>query len=85
MAKMPHKGYHSDKHEMNFFSMSKNCPGAIYCCQNGNKSFTFSLPGFEISDVLKIDDKDYSITFGLYFRCSYFLFLCMGNNLIYAL
>jgi len=38
---------------------------------------TFDLPirtecneikiGFEISDVLKIDDKDYSITFGLYF------------------
>ena len=26
------------------------------------------VPGFEISDVLKIDDKDYSITFGLYFR-----------------
>ena len=26
-----------------------------------------SLPGFEISDVLSINDKDYSITFGLYF------------------
>ena len=27
-----------------------------------------SLSGFEISDVLKIDDKDYAITFSLYFR-----------------
>ena len=27
----------------------------------------FSLTGFEISDVLSINDKDYSITFGLYF------------------
>ena len=26
-----------------------------------------SLTGFEISDVLSINDKDYSITFGLYF------------------
>ena len=25
------------------------------------------FPGFEISDVLSINDKDYSITFGLYF------------------
>ena len=25
------------------------------------------FPGFEISDVLAINDKDYSITFGLYF------------------
>ena len=32
------------------------------------KSFTSLFLGFEISDVLKIDDKDYSITFGLYFR-----------------
>ena len=28
---------------------------------------TFTLTGFEISDVLAINDKDYSITFGLYF------------------
>ena len=27
----------------------------------------FYFPGFEISDVLSINDKDYSITFGLYF------------------
>ena len=27
----------------------------------------FSVSGFEISDVLAINDKDYSITFGLYF------------------
>jgi len=43
---------------------------------------TFDLPlrtstneikiGFEISDVLKIDDKDYSITFGLYFSVEWF-------------
>ena len=26
------------------------------------------LAGLEISDVLKIDDKDYSITFSLYFN-----------------
>ena len=26
------------------------------------------FPGIEISDVLKIDDKDYSITFSLYFN-----------------
>ena len=29
---------------------------------------TLLKPGFEISDVLKIDDKDYAITFSLYFR-----------------
>ena len=28
----------------------------------------FYFPGIEISDVLKIDDKDYSITFSLYFN-----------------
>ena len=28
---------------------------------------TMTFKGFEISDVLAIDDKDYSITFGLYF------------------
>ena len=28
---------------------------------------TFTIIGFEISDVLAINDKDYSITFGLYF------------------
>ena len=27
-----------------------------------------SVSGIEISDVLKIDDKDYSITFSLYFN-----------------
>ena len=26
-----------------------------------------TLAGFEISDVLRISDKDYSVTFGLYF------------------
>ena len=29
--------------------------------------FTMHFLGFEISDVLAINDKDYSITFGLYF------------------
>ena len=71
--------------KINFLFMSKQILGAICCCQNCNKSFTSSPPGFEISDVLKIDDKDYSITFGLYFRCSYFLFLSMGHSIIYAL
>jgi len=28
----------------------------------------FFIKGIEISDVLKIDDKDYSITFSLYFN-----------------
>jgi len=28
----------------------------------------FNVTGIEISDVLKIDDKDYSITFSLYFN-----------------
>ena len=31
------------------------------------KSWIWVLTGFEISDVLSINDKDYSITFGLYF------------------
>ena len=30
--------------------------------------YIINFPGFEISDVLKIDDKDYAITFSLYFR-----------------
>ena len=30
-------------------------------------SYIYILVGFEISDVLGINDKDYSITFGLYF------------------
>lgn len=30
--------------------------------------FIYFLSGIEISDVLKIDDKDYSITFSLYFN-----------------
>ena len=30
--------------------------------------FFINFSGFEISDVLKIDDKDYAITFSLYFR-----------------
>ena len=30
-------------------------------------SYREILSGFEISDVLAINDKDYSITFGLYF------------------
>ena len=29
---------------------------------------SYNSLGFEISDVLKIDDKDYAITFSLYFR-----------------
>ena len=28
--------------------------------------------GFEISDVLRISDKDYSVTFGLYFSVEWF-------------
>ena len=32
------------------------------------KLITLILAGIEISDVLKIDDKDYSITFSLYFN-----------------
>jgi hypothetical protein len=36
---------------------------------NGKKIILIHfLLGFEISDVLKIDDKDYAITFSLYFR-----------------
>ena len=30
------------------------------------------VSGFEISDVLRISDKDYSITFGLYFSVEWF-------------
>ena len=30
------------------------------------------VSGFEISDVLGINDKDYSITFGLYFSAEWF-------------
>ena len=30
--------------------------------------FRLFIAGLEISDVLKIDDKDYSITFSLYFN-----------------
>ena len=30
--------------------------------------YHYFLSGIEISDVLKIDDKDYSITFSLYFN-----------------
>ena len=30
--------------------------------------FRIFIAGLEISDVLKIDDKDYSITFSLYFN-----------------
>ena len=30
------------------------------------------ISGLEISDVLGIDDKDYSINFGLYFRAEWF-------------
>ena len=30
--------------------------------------YLYFLSGIEISDVLKIDDKDYSITFSLYFN-----------------
>ena len=33
-----------------------------------SKSSPFAVSGIEISDVLKIDDKDYSITFSLYFN-----------------
>ena len=32
---------------------------------------TFNLEGFEISDVLAINDKDYTITFGLYFSAEW--------------
>ena len=31
-----------------------------------------AIAGFEISDVLAINDKDYSITFGLYFSVEWF-------------
>ena len=34
-----------------------------------NQSLTFS--GFEISDVLGINDRDFSITFGLYFSAEW--------------
>lgn len=39
----------------------------INISQFGNQN-CFSFAGIEISDVLKIDDKDYSITFSLYFN-----------------
>ena len=35
-----------------------------------NEKHNFS--GFEISDVLRISDKDYSVTFGLYFSVEWF-------------
>ena len=37
-------------------------------------SYTFCCPvaGIEISDVLKIDDKDYSITYSLYFNVEWY-------------
>ena len=35
-----------------------------------NEKHYFS--GFEISDVLRISDKDYSVTFGLYFSVEWF-------------
>ena len=35
-------------------------------------SNVYSDVGFEISDVLKIDDKDYAITFSLYFSVEWF-------------
>ena len=44
-------------------------------CTNGHDISSsvnyINSPGFEISDVLKIDDKDYAITFSLYFRYIY--------------
>ena len=36
-----------------------------------NKTIFFFV-GIEISDVLKIDDKDYSITFSLYFNVQWY-------------
>ena len=52
------------------------------------KKWTENIAGIEISDVLKIDDKDYSITFSLYFNVQWSEprlnlsteFFDMGNN-----
>ncbi len=44
----------------NSLKLNSELPKYVHAC--------FKFAGIEISDVLKIDDKDYSITFSLYFN-----------------